>query len=161
MNRVARVVAQGRDSVTLQLQKVEKCAGCTGNCDKPLINLFSMKKSVFILSHNHTNYQIDDKAGLLSQKLSLGQLLVIHISDRDLSTFSGLLYLLPILLFIATLSAGHYVGKWLGLETDLTALFGLLLGFCLVFLIMKSNLIAQHLKIRPLVTILGVNGTKD
>lgn len=161
MNRIARVIAQGKHSVTLQLQKTEKCAGCTSNCNKPLFNLFSMKKNVFTLSQNHQNYQINDQDQLLNKKLSLGHLIGIHISEQDLYLFSGLLYLLPLLLCIGTLSAGHFVGMWLNISSDLTALAGLLLGLGLAYLIMHNDLLMRHLKFRPIVTILDNKGTID
>ncbi len=160
MNRLARVIAQGRHSVTLQLQKTEKCAGCTGNCNKPLFNLFSMKTNVFILNPNQKKYQINDQDRLLSQKLPLGYLIGVHISEHDLYKYSGLLYLFPLLLCVIMLSVGHYVGKWLGLPTDLTALMGLFLGFAMVYLMMRVDLLVKYLKIRPVVTILDKQGTK-
>ncbi len=161
MNRLTRVVAQGKHSVTLQLQETEKCAGCTGSCNKPLFNLFAMKKNVFTLSQNHQNYQLNDQNNLMKKKLSLGQLIGIHISEHDLYRFSGLLYLLPLIICIGTLSVGHFIGKWLGFNNDVTAMMGLLLGFGLVYLMMRKDLFSLNLKFRPIVTILDNKGTND
>lgn len=159
MNRHARVVAQGDHSVTLQLQEQKKCAACPGNCNKPLFNLFSMNKNLFTLNKQHSKYQIIDQGGLLSKKLTVGYPLVIQISEQELFQFSGLLYLMPLILSVACLTFGHYLGKWLGASTDLISLLGLMAGMFLAYLSIRSNFFTRHLKFRPKVTILDSNGT--
>lgn len=159
MNRLARVVAQGKHSVTLQLERTEKCAGCSGNCSKPLFKLFGMKQNTFTLSTLHNHYQINDHDDLLSQKLSVGFPLSIQISENDLYRFSGFLYLLPLLIIVAMLSLGHFMGAWFAMNTEIAAVLGLILGFWLSYLFFKKGMFQQHLKFRPIVTILNKHGT--
>jgi positive regulator of sigma E activity len=159
MNRLARVVAQGKNSVTIQLQRTEKCSGCTSNCNQPLFNLFGMKKNVLTLSQHNKNYLIDDKNHLLSQKLTVGQPLTIQISEHDLFRYSGLLYLLPLIICLIMISAGYWFGDWIGANSEATSLIGLAVGFLMVFLFFKKDMFGQHLKFRPIVTILENQGT--
>ncbi|WP_180236536.1 SoxR reducing system RseC family protein [Marinicella litoralis] len=150
---------QNNHTVTLQLQQQEKCAGCPKNCNEPLFKLFSMKSNRIDLSTDNKQYQLIDGDHLLANKLKIGQLIVLNIDDSDLFRSSALLYFLPLLLILIGVSVGHFVGKWLGLLTDLSALMGLVIGLFTVVFIFKNKIMLKHLKFRPKVTILRPEGT--
>lgn len=154
MIRQARVLTQQPRSLTLQLVRFEKCAGCPKHCNEPLFDLFGLKKNTFTLSANDPRYQLIDNRHKLSQTDLEGQLLSLSIDHNDLLKSSALLYLLPLLICLLCLMAGHYLGSVAGLNNDLFALFGLLLGLGLVYVLSQAEFISRSLKFRPKVTIL-------
>ena len=154
MNRLARVVARSDHSVVLKLVQAEKCAGCPANCNKPLIDLFALRKNLFTLSKNNRNYQLIDDSSLLSKPELLDQLISIEIDTNDLMISSALLYLLPLVICLLFLTVGHYAGLYWQLSTDLTALIGLIFGLAVIYFFARRKKSQQHLKFRPKVTIL-------
>ncbi|VAW43655.1 hypothetical protein MNBD_GAMMA02-1024 [hydrothermal vent metagenome] len=154
MNRLARVIARSNHSVVLNLVQAEKCADCPANCNKPLIDLFSLRKNLFTLSKNNRNYQLIDGNGLLSKPTLLDELINIEIDTDDLVKSSALLYLLPLLTCLLFLTIGHFAGLYWNLSTDLMALLGFILGLAVIYLLARRKNNQQHLKFRPKVTIL-------
>ena len=161
MIRLANVVAVSNHAVTLNLLKAENCAGCPSNCNEPLIDLFSLRKNQFSLSLNNPKYDLIDEDSLLSLPLIKNQVVLLKINSQDLFKSSGLLYLLPLVLCLTCLAMGHYCGKLLGINTDVTALLGLISGLVLVVLLTKSKLMSRYMKFRPKVTIFNNSGTKS
>jgi len=159
MNRIASVVSQNNHTVTLQLKKQQKCAGCPSNCNEPLFKLFSVANNRFDLSSNNSQYHLIDSENLLNKQLHQGQMLKLLIDDSDLLVSSVMLYLLPLLLCLIGTTLGHYGGKLWALNTDLSALMGLLLGLLVVVVVFRNKMIKKHLKFRPKVTILSIKGT--
>lgn len=154
MNRLARVVARSNHTVFLKLVQAEKCAGCPVNCNKPLINLFALRKNLFTLSSNNPSYQLIDDNKLFSEPNLLDQLVNIKIDTHDLMKSSALLYLVPLLICLIFLTLGHFLGAiWL-LSTDLTALLGFMFGLLMAYLFTSRKNSQKHLKFRPKVTIL-------
>jgi len=154
MNRLARVVARSNHSVVVKLVQAEKCVGCPANCNKPLINLFSLRKNLFTLSKKNRDYQLIDNDDLLLKPGLLDQLISIKIDTNDLMKSSALLYLSPLLTCLLFLSIGHMLGVYWEVSTDLMALIGFMLGLLTVYFLARRKNTQQHLKFRPKVTIL-------
>jgi len=154
MNRLGRVVARSNHSVVVKLVQAEKCAGCPANCNKPLIDLFALRKNLFTLSKNDRSYQLIDNNDLLSKPVLLDQLVNIEIDKNDLMKSSALLYLLPLLICLLFLTIGHFVGLHWNVSTDLMALLGFMLGLSVVYLWSRRKSTSEDLKYRPRVTIL-------
>ncbi len=154
MIRQARVLLQQPHSLTLQLVRFEKCAGCPKHCNEPLFDLFGLKKNTFTLAANDQRYQLIDNQHKLSQTGLEGQLLSLSIDHNDLLKSSMLLYLLPLLICLLCLLAGHYLGTVADWNRDLSALLGLLLGLGMVYVLSQAEIFSKNLKFRPKVTIL-------
>lgn len=154
MNRLARVVAKSNHSVVVQLIQAEKCAGCPINCNKPLIDFFALRKNLLTLSKNSLNYQLIDANNQLSCAQLLNQVIKIEINTDDILKSSSILYLLPLLIIVCCLTAGHYAGLLLQISSDLTALAGFIAGLIINYLFFKNFNLKKRLKFRPKVTIL-------
>ena len=154
MNRLGRVVAKNNHIIVLQLEQTEKCADCPANCNKPLIDLFGLRKKLFTLSNNNNHYQLQDPNQLIGGDVELQQLIHLNIDQNDLMTSSAWLYLLPLVFCLIGVALGHYLGVMMSYYTDLTALLGLALGLSASYQFFHKKNHAKHLKIRPKVTIL-------
>jgi positive regulator of sigma E activity len=154
MKRLARVIARSGHSVIVKLVQSEKCVGCPTNCNKPLIDLFSLRKNYFTLTANNTDYLLVDEQNLLQQPKLLDQLIQLEINSSDMMKSSALMYFLPLVLCLMLVMIGHYVGLYLNVSSDLMALLGLLLGLIIFYFFVSKKKSSLYLKFRPKVTIL-------
>ncbi len=159
MIRTASVVSQNDHTVTLKLHQQEKCAGCPSNCNEPLFKLFSMKNNQFDLSLNDSQYAVVDASEKLIQNATPDQLITLKIEDSDLLKSSFVLYLLPLFFGLFGTTLGHYIGQYLKVSSDLSALAGLLLGLMVVVMLFNKKVLKKHLKFMPKVTISIIDGT--
>lgn len=154
MNRFARVVARSNHSVLLNLLPTKKCAGCPSNCNKPLFKLFTLRDNLFTLSTSNSNYELIADQGIFTNEGILGQTINLHIETQDLLKSSAMMYFIPLLICMTSLTLGHLLGSWFELSTDLTSFLGLVFGFVVIYLLFAQEVINKHLKFRPKVTIL-------
>ncbi len=154
MKRLGRVVARNHRAITLQLIKAEKCANCPANCNEPLVDLFALRKNHFTLDKNASQYKVVDKNDLFHKPKLLDQLVSININNQDLMKSSALLYLVPLMIVLLMLSAGHFLGQLNQWSADLSAAIGFVLGLIIVFFMSQSDSLIKPLKFRPKVTIL-------
>ncbi len=154
MKRIARVVARNNHSVWLNLIQTERCVGCPSNCNKPLINLFSSHNNLFKLSKSSSQYQLLDPGDTFQRPDLLNQMVQLEFNNHDLMKSSARLYLVPLLIIMLSLLAGHWVGVWLNISADLTAGLGFIGGLLLVYLAARRVQAFSPLKFRPKVTIL-------
>lgn len=154
MKRLGSVVAKNSHTIVVKLIQAERCVGCPVNCNKPLIDLFGMRKNLFVLSKTNQRYDLHDPQHLISDELKLEQLVNININQKDLMLSSLWLYLLPLLICMLGITAGHYLGVQWHTSSDFTALLGLFVGLFVSFMLLREKFNAKHLKFRPKVTIL-------
>ncbi len=154
MKRLAKVVARSHHRMTLQLIKAEKCINCPANCNEPLVDLFALRKNLFTLSKQDSQYHLIDPNNLFTQPRLLDQLVNINIDQHDLMKSSAVLYLLPLTVVMLTLTLGHFLGQWLNVSNDLTALAGFVIGLMVVYKFSQAQTFTKPLKFRPKVTIL-------
>ncbi len=154
MKRLGCVVAKNDHTIVLKLIQTEKCAGCPANCNKPLIDLFGLRKNLFVLSKDNPQYQLIDSDDVIGRAVVLEQLINISIDEKDLMFSSAWLYLLPLILCLIGIVAGHYIGLLLTVSSDLSALLGFVVGLGFSWLFLRRKISTKHLKFRPKVTIL-------
>ncbi|MCX7555020.1 SoxR reducing system RseC family protein [Marinicella sp. S1101] len=154
MKRLGSVVAKNSHTIVVKLMQAERCVGCPVNCNKPLVDLFGMRKNLFVLSKKNQRYDLHDPQNLINDELKLEQLVSININQNDLMFSSLWLYLLPLLFCLLGISAGHYLASLWHLSSDFTALLGLFIGLAMSFMLLREKFNAKHLKFRPKVTIL-------
>jgi positive regulator of sigma E activity len=158
MKRQARVVSQQTDSVTLQLQRTGRCAGCPKNCNEPLFRLFNARHNEFTLHANSQSYQLLNAQALFEQEM-IGKLVELSIEQRQFMLTSALFFLLPLLLLVIGAAGGHQLASWLGFSQDLGAGLGVAAGILVSHLLLRQKILSKALKIMPKVTILTFDGT--
>lgn len=154
MNRLGRVVAKNNHAIVLKLEQTKKCAECPAHCNKPLIDLFSLRRKLFLLTNNNVHYELIDSNQLLGGNAKLDQVIHISINESDLMISSAWMYLLPILICLITIIMGHYLGLFFGVSTDISSFLGLTIGLVVSYVFLRKKISSKHLKIRPKVTIL-------
>lgn len=154
MNRLGRVVAKNNHALLVKLQQTEKCAECPANCNKPLIDLFSLHNKLFLLTSSNLHYELIDSNKLIGGNIELERLIHISVNQKDLMISSGWMYLLPLIICISAVVIGHFIGVFMNISPDLFALLGLIMGFVISFFLLRKKITTKHLKIRPKVTIL-------
>ncbi|MFC3193684.1 SoxR reducing system RseC family protein [Marinicella sediminis] len=160
MKRQALVVSHDGHSLTLRLQQTARCAGCPKNCNEPLFSLFGGRSDELTLSENHPDYQLNSDDGLFEQPMS-GQLVELSFDLQQLMSTSARFYLMPLVLMVVFALLGHVTASKLSFNTDVGALFGVLVSWYLSFQLMRGKIFPKVLKNRPKVTILKINGTSS
>ena len=144
MIRWATIVARSPQWVDLQLIKQPGCQGCTGQCHRPLLKLFSFDDNHFRIYRHEKGVHFVNPHLLFSEDSSerqVGQQVGMQMNDSTLLSGGFQFYVLPLLVMIAAMTGGHFMAVQFHLPTDVGAFCGLLLAILWVLLRFK---IKQH-----------------
>ena len=136
MIRWATIVAKSPQWVELKLIQKTPCQGCTGQCHRPLFKLFAIQDDCFRIYQNQPGMQLANSQLLFSDDSSArqkGQQVGLQIDDSDMLSGGFQFYVMPLLIIVIAMTAGHYLAVLIDQSTDLWAFVGLLMALMWVF----------------------------
>ena len=156
MIRWATIVAKTPQWVELKLIRKTPCQGCSGQCHRPLFKLFSIQDDNFRIHQQQSGLQLENSHLLFGDDSSArqeGQQVGLQIDDGAMLSGGFQFYVLPLLVVIMAMAAGHYFAVLIEQSPDLWAFLGMLLAF--TWMLFRHRIKrSSHSSTLPIVTIL-------
>ncbi len=151
MIRWATITDKTADAVQLKVLKASSCDGCQLHCDKPLFDIFKLKRDQFWVTKTSHQVQWINADLLFSDDRQIGHRVGLELSENYLLKSTFLVYILPLLLSFISMLAGQWAFVQMELAADLGALLGFVGGFVTYYFWMQIKGSSKNL---PKVTFL-------
>jgi len=151
--KLAKILQINDACVTLKLEQKTQCYDCKSQCSDGflgfLFHKYDKDKLVVALnSKNKEEYHLEDSHAFFAGEHKVDEIIGVSFNEMYLLKLSMILYGLPIILIVLSLTAAYFLFNWLALNADLGGVLGLITGLVLTKYVIKIN----HSRFKPKVT---------